>query len=507
MDVLRVLAGLAAALLCAASAAAVNGWSAVGPTGVMVNRIAFSARPNTVFAIAADGFYRSQDNGLSWQLISSGSLNEPSDLALDPSDPTRLYVTALDWPSLYVSTDGGSTLAAATNLPTAVTQASQVAVSRDGATLYLSSGARVFRSLDRGQSWQARTAVGTEPIARVIRLAVDPTDSTTVYASVITSAAGEAILATHDGGVTWSALTAGASAANVTHDLAIDESNPQQLWAARLDGVWMSADRGLTWNGVLTTPAVTIVVDPANPAVLYAGALSGQVLRTADFGAHWTDVTGTLRLGQVASIAVNPAQHSQVLVGGVAGLAASTTAAAAESLADLSVTASGPASAQVGDSIEVTFTVNNAGPDAAPTAQLSYQLAAGLTPATVTASGATCVAGTAGLISCALANVAVAEPISIRIDATAVVAGAQISKAFITTSSAEDSVTANNDASVTTTVTAAPVGPPTQPPTESGGGGGLSGRDLLALVLLALASCSWEKGRVAYARGRNSRDS
>jgi len=184
MDFSRVLA-VAGILLCAISQpglAGVNSWSAIGPAGGNVNKIAFSSTPNTIFLIAAGGFYRSQDGGMTWQLISANFFNAPSDLRLDPSDPTHIYVTAPNAPSLYVSTDGGNTLSTSTTLPAAVTQALQLAVSHDGTTLYITSGAQVFSSSDRGQTWQQRMAVGTDPVARVTTLIIDPTDSNTLYA-------------------------------------------------------------------------------------------------------------------------------------------------------------------------------------------------------------------------------------------------------------------------------------------------------------------------------------
>jgi uncharacterized repeat protein (TIGR01451 family) len=308
--------------------AGVNTWDAIGPAGGNVNKIAFSSTANTVFLIASGGFYRSQDGGLTWQLISSNFFNAPTDLRLDPSDPTRIYVVAPNAPLLYVSTDGGNTLAPLTTLPTNVTSAWQLAVSQNGSTLYLTGGAQVFCSTDRGQTWQLRTAVGSDPNARVLKLIIDPTDSNTLYASVITSATGAAILATHDGAMTWQTLESGSQSTNYAWDLAINPVNPTQLWAAYGNGVWLSPDRGVTWNSVwssASTTAIALAMDPAAPTVVYAATDRGQVLRTADAGVGWADVTGNMGAGQVLSMAVNPTQDAQVMVGGLAGLSVSAT--------------------------------------------------------------------------------------------------------------------------------------------------------------------------------------
>ena len=202
----------AAAILCAPTQAlgAINGWTAIGPNGGAVNKIVFNkATPSTVYAIASGGFYRSQDGGVSWQLIKSDFFNAPQDLAIDPSDSNRVYLITPNYPCLYMSTDGGASMSSVMTLPTAVTSAWQIAVSQSGTTLYVTSGMRVFISTDRANTWQERTAVGTYSSGRVLKLSIDPTDSNTLYASATTSATDAGIFATHDGAMTWQLLESG----------------------------------------------------------------------------------------------------------------------------------------------------------------------------------------------------------------------------------------------------------------------------------------------------------
>ena len=116
--------------------AATNAWTPLGPEGGGIVRVVYSPTPGTVFLIATGGFYRSQDSGVSWQPIYSGFSNAAWDLAVDPADSSRVYVIAPNSPSLYVSTDGGSTLAPSATFPSAVANAEAIAVSRDGTTLY-----------------------------------------------------------------------------------------------------------------------------------------------------------------------------------------------------------------------------------------------------------------------------------------------------------------------------------------------------------------------------------
>jgi photosystem II stability/assembly factor-like uncharacterized protein len=323
----RVLAALAAVLLCASIDvdAGVNTFSAIGPTGGEINKIVFSPTPKTVFTIATGGFFRSQDGGVSWQLIKSDFYSAPSDLSLDPSDPNRVYATDTASPALYVSTDGGSTMSASVTLPTAVTRIHKMGVSHDGSTLYVTMDAQVFGSVDRGQTWQRLSPISAYVSAVVWKLVVDPTDAKTVYVAARISTTNDAILATHDGGVTWQLLISVSASTSGLLDLTINPVNPMQLWSARVDGAWVSNDRGVHWTQVYGNFVSAIAIDPSNPVVLYLGEPYGQVLRTADAGATWADVSGNISAGKVLTVAVNPAQDSQILVGGFTGLAGSNT--------------------------------------------------------------------------------------------------------------------------------------------------------------------------------------
>jgi MprA protease rhombosortase-interaction domain-containing protein len=325
----RLVGLVVACLLCLAhrASAAVNGWTGIGPTGGYVNKVVFSQDGKTAYAIATGGFYRSQDGGVSWQLVRNDFLNMPFDLAIDPADPMRVYVAEPNWPSLYVSTDGGATLAPATNLPTAITQALQVVVSANGQTLYIASGAKIFRSSDRAQSWQLAGTVSTDPAAWVNGLAIDPTDANTLYAAASTSASAQGILASHDGGATWQSLlfAANPGSSGYAYGIAVNPANPLRLWAARTDGVWTSADRGLHWTNSLSTPVYVVAEDPVNPSIVYAGTGSGNVYRTQDSGASWLDVSGNLFVSDVFSIAIDPSLDSHLLVSGTAGIGGTTS--------------------------------------------------------------------------------------------------------------------------------------------------------------------------------------
>ncbi len=305
---------------------AMNAWTAIGPAGGTVNKIVFNkSTPSVVYAIASGGYYRSQDGGVSWQLIKSDFLNAPRDLAIDPSDANRVYVVAVNYPCLYMSTDGGATLSAVATVPTAVTASTQIAVSHSGTTLYLNSGNRIFYSADRGGTWQERTPVTSFAASILIKLAIDPTDPNTVYAAATISSTDAGIFATHDGAMTWQLLASGDEYHHLPTDFAINAANSNQIWSTRYDGIWFSSNKGVNWTQVDGRPFEAIAIDPANPAILYAGEPSGQIVGTSDSGATWPDVAGSNTAGQITTLAVDPSQSTHLLAGGLGGLSGTTT--------------------------------------------------------------------------------------------------------------------------------------------------------------------------------------
>lgn len=324
----RFFALWAAWMLSNVAPAGMNTWTAIGPPGGQVNKIAFSPNsPNIVYALSAGGFQRSTDGGVSWQLVQASFLNPPMDLAVDPSNPSRIYVVAPgagSGLSFFLSTDAGATLNPVQVFPAGVSNGSHVQVSQDGRTVCATGDMRVFCSTDAGQTWSERTALGTTPWS-VFKLLMDPTNANTLYASVTLDGTSSTLLVSRDGAASWQQLTSTPSVSFIV-DLAISAANPAQIWAARTDGLWVSADSGASWRGLadsrlLAYGTSAIVIDPTNPAILYVGTgVNGGVLSSSDLGVNWTDVSGNLSVAAVTTIAVDPSKNSHLLVGGQAGL-------------------------------------------------------------------------------------------------------------------------------------------------------------------------------------------
>jgi uncharacterized repeat protein (TIGR01451 family) len=320
---------LAAAILGIplAATAAVNDWSTLGPNGGEVIKVVYNRdTPDTVYMIAAAGFLRSVDAGATWQLVKNDFLNAPSDLDVDPTDQRRVYVVSPSPQTLIVSTDAGASFTAVSSFPN-VGNVWQLEVAPDGQTLYAVSALRVFRSQDRGTTWHERTALGSGP-GVPNRLLAHPTDKETVYAITPTAPPVNALQVTHDGGGSWTQL-ATAPPTGFLYDVAIPASNPARIWLATTDGVRVSSNSGSTFSPPAPLPngdaAVVIAINPADATNLFVGGSAGAVFRTTNDGGNWVDVTDDITTSFPRSIALRPAQTlPHVLVGGFGGLSLST---------------------------------------------------------------------------------------------------------------------------------------------------------------------------------------
>ena len=149
-----------------------------------------------------------------------------------------------------------------------------------GRTLWLGAHSGLYRSEDRGRSWQAISLPATHPHVDVMAVTAHPEDARTIY--VATHEAG--VFKTTDGGKGWRESNAGLGGLDV-HGLAIDPREPQKLHAAVRDkgeGIYRSADGGVKWVRVDDGPGgeVKVLASVNIPTgmggiFLYAGTAEG----------------------------------------------------------------------------------------------------------------------------------------------------------------------------------------------------------------------------------------
>jgi photosystem II stability/assembly factor-like uncharacterized protein len=134
------------------------------------------------------------------------------------------------------------------------------------------------------------------------------------------------IYESNDGGASWTRLARLDGSDNLVLDnIVVDAANPSVIYAAAFKpdhpdgGLWISHDAGRTWDeakGLHGQAVYAFAQAPSDPKTLFAGTLEG-VFRSGDAGAGWTLISpaGNHEIHEVESVAVDPANPDIVYAG------------------------------------------------------------------------------------------------------------------------------------------------------------------------------------------------
>jgi len=284
-------------------------WTPIGPYGGTVTALAFAPASGPIYAgTASSGLFRSTDGGATWQPVPKGpGGGQVMALSLAASQPSTLHVVVNG--SSWRSDDAGVSWTA-TAFP--ANFSSVVVAPSDALTVYGTDGFSVFASGDGGASVHQAASVSSL-LVLISGLAVSPLSSAEVYAVT-----NQGLFKTTDGGTTWGQLPLGGIAVS----LAVDPFDPATLYAGTGDGaVFSSHDRGATWartaTGLGAGSVDAIAPDPATRGTLYA-ALNGSsggggIWKSVNFGATWRQSTTTT--DRVDALAADPAHAGKVFAG------------------------------------------------------------------------------------------------------------------------------------------------------------------------------------------------
>ena len=241
--------------MSAGSLSSNNTWKDVSAAGGIVYAINTDATdPSRVFiGTNGGGLHKSTDCGLSWRL--SGA-NE------------------------FVLIGGGELITGVQAIKDRV---------------YYTASSGLYVSQDMGESWEALIITLSGFITDFV---TDPTNFQVMYASHYLGGNPRrfiGVLKSTDGGAEWFAIDQGLASTDVTN-LNMSARNPKLLYAATLQGLFMTMDGGLSgWQDISANLAgvavYAIVVDETRDNELYAGTARGVFKRTQP-AANWVDITG-----------------------------------------------------------------------------------------------------------------------------------------------------------------------------------------------------------------------
>ncbi|MBZ5588893.1 MAG: hypothetical protein LAO05_10050 [Acidobacteriia bacterium] len=351
----RAVSGLLATIVpfvLAQTGAADNRWVQLGPAGGMVYVISVS--PDSADSVVAGTYYggpfASITGGESWSPSNSGLSDTRAFAYLDSGAGTFVGTPSgifRRFGSPYWSQSSGG-------LTTKFVYALVTDWTANNRLFAGTNGGGVFRSNDKGASWQqikneltnltVRTLVmdgnigtlfaGTlgggvfragsleqaDPLWQPINTGLDDkTVNCLIQASSSTLHAGtnSGVFRTRDRGLHWERASTGLPSGRVT-GLDFDPAQTSTLYAATPSGLFKSLDAGDSWatagDGLPAAGATCVAVAGSNPSVVYAGTYLG-VYKSTDAGATWVAKTADLWDSDVLALAADPTATSTILAG------------------------------------------------------------------------------------------------------------------------------------------------------------------------------------------------
>ena len=278
-------------------------WQKIDDFPLQVNTIVSDpTNLQVLYAGSKGGVYKSEDTGLTWQLITQEMLeDEVKALALTCDIPPILYADVHG--EIFASTDGAKSwnYMGDTKFRSGFWHHLIVAPSDQNVLFNIAIPGGVALSSDGGSNWQSvyKGLPNEENSAFALSLVIDPIDKNVVYMGTgewVYGGSGYGVYKSKDGGETWSPANLGIENYRIIA-LAIDPSEPQILYASEGGGkLFKSTDGGQNWKDITdklpiqdnSNPSIKeIVVDPAASKTLYLLREQLGVLVSNDGGVNW----------------------------------------------------------------------------------------------------------------------------------------------------------------------------------------------------------------------------
>lgn len=295
-----------------------NLWTSKGPIGGTFPTFTFHpSNKSLIFAGTFEGLYRSTNSGASWKRLDiSGGADTPVTVRIHRQNTGAIFASTESF--LFRSTDQGDNWQQVSRLPTNFSDF-EFHPGDPNVLFGVSLRKGVFRSNDGGRTWIAKNAgLRLTPAAACCdlpQIEVDPTNGSIVYVLL----AGRVAYRSGNGGDSWSALQ-GLRFTDEERALVIDPQNPATLYAGGGEGVFRSTNSGATWNLLdCGCGAAGLAVDPKKSQTVFA--VGDGLHRSTNGGNSWIRLanSGSTANIRFAGVQVSPASSSQVIVGGDGG--------------------------------------------------------------------------------------------------------------------------------------------------------------------------------------------
>lgn len=189
-----------------------------------------------------------------------------------------------------------------------------------GSTSSASDGG-VFRSLDKGNSWEQKVLISDVSRARsfsgvdIISLSLDPSDNKAIYAG----SSGNGLFYSYDGAESWRvAFSLGKVNVN---SVAVDPADKCVIYAAVANKVFKSEDCSRTWAQIyfdndIKAMVSSLVINHASSNNIFIGTSRGDIIKSSNKGSSWRVLDRFD--SQVDKIVISPV-NSKVILAGTTG--------------------------------------------------------------------------------------------------------------------------------------------------------------------------------------------
>ena len=287
------------------------------------------SNPNIIFAGSGEGLhrpdlsvgngiYKSADAGKTWTHLGLRDGQQIPAIAIDPRDPNRVFAAVLGHPygpneerGLFRSSDGGQTWQKAV-YKNENTGASDVEIDPSNPDVIYASmwevregpwednnevngtSGGLFKSTDGGNTWKSLSNGLPKDLAQIY-VAIAPSDTRRLYATVATASGSLSFYRSDDGGEGWSKTTDDPRPSGRIGggDLAVprvDPKNPDVVYSATTVTM-RSTDGGKTWSGFRGAPGgddyQNLWINPNDPHLILLVSDQGALV-TVNGGDTWS---------------------------------------------------------------------------------------------------------------------------------------------------------------------------------------------------------------------------
>lgn len=312
--------------------------------------VAGSLFPLPVFA-QGEAIYRTTDGGLSWEKKGREFVDvDVIEVAVDPNNPSVVYVGTRCSRGLYRSEDGGTSwkVISYVHIPNKAAHYTMRIVVSSNSSVWLTGKDGMGWSTDGGLTWRPEYKKGEgqpqySELVKQLRhfhgLAVSPHDSRIIFVGTVADQGampkyqGARIFRSTDDGLSWQEAGTGfpSGADTAIDDIAFDPLDPKVIYVTTAShhryagptstfGIYKSLDGGETWmpsnTGLTSMDVHSIATSPAKRGLLFAGTHNG-VFRSTDGGNTWVPI-GLQE--HIHRLLVDPMESRSIFVGTNNGL-------------------------------------------------------------------------------------------------------------------------------------------------------------------------------------------